>query len=193
MRATPSSTATIAFLFATVVASLAPLAGQFDDKRQPAIEGFPGWPAQYEGRQLVALPLTSLEEIFARDFPGRIGRFHDGRRVIIVRWVNAPTRRLHPATDCFRGSGYGVTPIAVRRDAAGRSMSCFRADRELNAMTVCEVIYDDRIGGQSWPDVSAWYWHALFDSNSSSWWSYTVTETIPIRNFVPHGRKAFTL
>lgn len=78
----------------------------------------------------MALPLTSLEEVFAHDFSGRIGRFQDGRREIIVRWVNTPTRRLHSATECFRGSGYGVTPLPARRDAAGRSMSCFRANRE---------------------------------------------------------------
>lgn len=169
------SKTTLAFFIAAVLgAALAPLASHVDQRAQAAADSFPGWPAGYEERELTALPLTSLEEVFARDFPGRVGRFWDGRRELIVRWVAEPTRRLHSAADCFRGSGYNVTPVPVRKDAAGRSMGCFRASRGPESLTVCEVIYD--ANARSWSDVSAWYWHTLFDSTRAPWWSYVVAE-----------------
>jgi len=71
------------------------------------------------------LPLSSLEENFAGDFPGRTG--------------------------------------------------CFRAQRGDERFTVCELIHDSA-GGASWPDVSAWFWHAWFAPARSSWWSYVVAE-----------------
>src|SRR5262249_19477717 len=39
-------------------------------------------------------------------------------------------------------------------------------------LKVCELIRDER--GQNWPDVSAWYWHALLGWTHSPWWSVVV-------------------
>ena len=144
-----------------------------------ANENFPGWPVSYEGSELTELPLTQREAAFVQDFPGRVGRFSDGRREIIIRWVGAPTRRLHPAADCFRGSGYSVTPMPVRKDAAGAAMSCFRASQfrandGADILMVCELIRDER--GESWPDVSAWYWSGMLGTSSAPWWSFVVAE-----------------
>jgi hypothetical protein len=136
---------------------------------------FPGWPTHYEGRTLVALPLTPRETAFLRDFPGRVGRFSDGEREIIIRFVGAPSRRLHAAADCFRGSGYSVTPLPARRDASGATMGCFRATLNGASMIVCEVIRDDR--GDSWSDVSAWYWDGMLRASPPPWWSFVVAET----------------
>jgi hypothetical protein len=108
------------------------------------------------------------------DFPGRVGRFSDGRREIIIRWVGAPTRRLHPAADCLRGSGYTITPLPGRTDAAGATMGCFRARHGADSMTVCELIRDQR--GASWPDVSAWYWNGMLGTSPAPWWSFVVAE-----------------
>ena len=124
---------------------------------------FPGWPTHYEGRALTELALTQRELAFVRDFPGRVGRFSDGSREIIIRWIGAPTRRLHPAADCFRGLGYSVTPLPVGKDATGAAMGCFRASHGADHLTVCEVIRDQR--GGSWPDVSAWYWDGLLGAS----------------------------
>ena len=68
-------------LVACFTAALVPLLG----KAAPADPGaeFPGWPPQFEGRDLRPLPLTSREREFAQDFPGRIGRFTDGEREIM--------------------------------------------------------------------------------------------------------------
>lgn len=162
----------LAFLLAVVCAAMAPLLANGRGSAGIASSGFPGWPAHYEGRALTELPLTQREVAFTRDFPGRVGRFTDGRGEIIIRWVNTPTRRLHPAADCFRGSGYSTTPLPVRRDATGAAMGCFRASHRADDLTICEVIRDER--GETWPDVSAWYWHAIFGSSPAPWWSFVV-------------------
>lgn len=147
---------------------LRPVAATADD-------GFPGWPQSYEGAALTALPLTARETALARDFPGRIGRFSDGRREIVLRWVSEPTRRLHPAADCFRGLGYAIVPIALRRTSDGAGMGCFRAKGTAGEHTVCEGLRSAS-GRASWSDVSAWYWETLFDGRSGPWWSVVVAE-----------------
>jgi len=162
------------FLAAALVAAMSPLLARGGDAASAANTNFPGWPATYEDRALTQLPLTSREAAFVRDFPGRVGRFSDGRREIIIRWVGAPTRRLHPSADCFRGSGYSITPLPVRKDATGAAMSCFRASHGADTLTVCELIRDER--GASWPDVSAWYWSGLLGGSAAPWWSFVVAE-----------------
>ena len=164
----------LAFLLAAVAATIAPLIDKVVGASSGTDTSFGGWPTHYEGLALTELPLTQREIAFTRDFPGRVGRFTDGRREIIIRWINAPTRRVHPAADCFRGSGYRTTPLPIRRDEAGDAMGCFRASRRADDMTICEVIRDGR--GETWPDVSAWYWHAMFSSSPGPWWSFVVAE-----------------
>jgi hypothetical protein len=161
-----------AFVLAAISAALAPLFARTSDT--VFAKDFPGWPTHYEGRALTELPLTQREVAFVRDFPGRVGRFSDGRREIIIRWVGAPTRRLHPAADCLRGSGYAITPLPARTDAAGAAMGCFRARHGADSMTVCELIRDQR--GASWPDVSAWYWNGMLGASPPPWWSFVVAE-----------------
>jgi hypothetical protein len=160
------------FLLAALAAALAPLFARTGDTA--AAKNFPGWPTHYEGRALTELPLTQRELAFVRDFPGRVGRFSDGRREIIIRWVGAPTRRLHPAADCLRGSGYTITPMPAKTDATGAAMGCFRARHGTERMTVCELIRDQR--GASWPDVSAWYWNGMLGASPAPWWSFVVAE-----------------
>jgi hypothetical protein len=163
-----------AVLVAAAAAAFAPLVARPGGAASAAEGAFPGWPMQYEGHALTELPLTSRELAFVRDFPGRVGRFSDGRREIIIRWVGAPTRRLHPAADCFRGSGYGVTPLPVGKDATGAAMGCFRASHGADVLMVCELIRDEH--GTSWPDVSAWYWNSMLGASPAPWWSFVVAE-----------------
>ncbi|HEY6255545.1 MAG TPA: hypothetical protein VIY51_07090 [Xanthobacteraceae bacterium] len=164
-----------AFLIAAMAAAVAPLLRWGNDAATAVGKDFPGWPRQYEGHALTQLPLTQREATFVRDFPGRVGRFTDGRREIIIRWVGAPTRLLHSAADCFRGSGYSIAPMPVRRDIAGAAMGCFRASHQADRLMVCEVIRDAR--GESWPDVSAWYWNAMLSVSAAPWWSFVVAES----------------
>jgi hypothetical protein len=53
-------------------------------------------------------------------------------------------------------------------------MSCFRASLRDEHLRVCELIRDGQ--GASWPDVSAWYWNAIFGSRQGPWWSFVVAE-----------------
>jgi len=161
-----------ALLLAAAAAALAPLI----ERSNGAAAGapFPGWPTEYEGWVLSELPLTQKEAAFVQDFPGRVGRFTDGSREIIIRWVGAPTRKLHSAADCFRGSGYGITPVAARKNSDGSTMGCFRATLRGASMMVCEVIRDER--GGSWSDVSAWYWDGMLHSSAPPWWSFVVAQ-----------------
>jgi hypothetical protein len=162
-----------ALLLAATAAALAPLI-EHSNGAAVASAPFPGWPAEYEGRALIELPLTQRETTFVQDFPGRVGRFTDGSREIIIRWVGAPTRKLHSAADCFRGIGYGITPVAARKGSDGSTMGCFRATLRGASMTVCEVIRDER--GGSWSDVSAWYWDGMLRASAPPSWSFVVAQ-----------------
>ncbi len=130
------------------------------------------WLTSFQGKSLTRLPLSTVEERFAARFPGQIGRFTDGRRHIIVRVIQGPTRMLHPAADCFRALGYGVELPRVMEDATGITWSCFAAERDGRTRTVCERIYDAQ--GQSWTDVSSWYWAAMLGRTGRPWYALTV-------------------
>ncbi len=114
------------FALAVLAAAIAPMIAPRTMAQAKLAAGFPGWPQTFEGRSLTELALTKREIAFAEDFPGRIARFSDGRREIILRWVALATRRLHPASDCFKGLGYSITPSAMQHAASGNPMSCFR-------------------------------------------------------------------
>ena len=162
-----------AFGLAALAAALVPLLPSRSQTAAADVR-FAGWPVAYEGRALAEMPVSQREIAFARDFPGRIGRFSDGKREIIIRWVGVPTRRLHSAADCLRGIGYSIVPQPARRDVDGHAMGCLRASREADVMTVCEVIRDAQ--GAAFPDVSAWYWNALFGATQGPWWSFVIAE-----------------
>lgn len=140
-----------------------------------SLASFPGWPTTFEGRPLQALPLAEREAGFIRDFPGRIGRFSDGRREIIVRWVIEPTRRLHPSADCIRGLGYRIAPADSEHDALGRRWSAFLAIKGEQTLHVRELIAG--ADGRSWSDVSSWYWPAALGRAAGPWWAFTVADS----------------
>lgn len=131
----------------------------------------PEWPARFRGRELIRLPLSPAETRWLRDFPGAAARFTDGERELLIRRVEQPTRRLHPAADCFKGLGYRVGKSEIR-EIEGDYWSCFTARRDGAAREVCERIHDER--GGAWTDASAWYWHALPRHGRGPWWAVTV-------------------
>ena len=163
---------TICLLAASI--PLLPLQSRQSSAANPRI-AFSGWPAELEGRSLRPLPLTEREQRFGRDFPGHIGRFTDGRREVIIRWVTEATRKLHPASDCFEGVGFRVQPLPLHVDEQGTRWSSFTATRGNERLHVRERIYTDT--GESWPDVSSWYWAALRETSAGPWWAITVAET----------------
>ena len=166
--------ARLCFTVCMTIALLLPLLG-VTAGHGTALQGTRGqaiWPTSFQGRSIVPLPLSAVEQRFAAQFPGRIGRFSDGRSNIIVRLVEQPTRLLHPAADCFRGIGYRVGRAQVRVDDDGQSWSCFKVEKGGQQRMVCERIYDAQ--GGAWTDVSSWYWAAALGKTQGPWWAVTV-------------------
>jgi hypothetical protein len=158
------------FVIACVLAAIVPLAPSLQAAKH-ADRGFPGWPTHFEGRALTRIGLSEREQAFAKGFPGRMAAFTDGRRTILFRWVAKETRKLHSSWDCFRGSGYSVSPPHLRKYETGRLWGAFRATRGPETLHVSERISDD--SGKFWTDVSAWYWAALLGKSPGPWWAVT--------------------
>ena len=66
----------VVVVIAVLVAAFAPLAARSGGEGANAgSDGFPGWPATYEGRALEALPLTAREASFIKGFPAALAGF----------------------------------------------------------------------------------------------------------------------
>ena len=160
-------------LLLVVSAALPLLSAPQVDRVAPHVE----WPQDWDGRALRPLALGDVEQRFAARFPGAIGRFTDGQRVLVLRQVNAPTRMLHPAADCFRGLGYRVGATRLERDAQQRLWRCFEAQAaDGSRLRVCERIAGE--DGSAFIDPSSWYWAASLGRSSGPWQAVTVVEAL---------------
>ena len=149
----------------------------FLEPSSPAGGGPPKpWPTRFEGQAIVPLAAAPEDRLLAKSFPGHVARFSDGRRQIVLRQVDAPTRRLHPARDCFRAVGYAIGPSPMRVAPRGGPAACFTATRGGRTLRVCEQILG--ADGASWPDVSSWYWPALTGTSRGPWLASLTVETI---------------
>lgn len=168
----------ILFILACVWAALIP----FRSGSHGAAAGStaaPSWPTHWEGRPLRPLPLTAQETGFAAAFPGSMARFTDGSVEILFRRVDAPTRKLHPSSDCLRASGYSIKPLPAETAAHGGAWSCFLAKRKGESLRVRErVVTGNGAAGPSWTDVSSWYWNALWGGTQGPWTAITVSVRI---------------
>lgn len=161
------------WLLATMVlAAIAPWFASHPGGARAAAAALPAWPHEFEGRPLTPVALTAEQNQFLGDFPGAAARFSDGERDILMRWVTQPTRRLHPAEDCYRGWGFEVAPAKIRADRDGRRWRCFEVTRDGAARQVCEQIRDDE--GTHYTDVSSWYWDATLQKTQAPWLVVTV-------------------
>lgn len=162
----------IIFLLACVFAFIAPFWGQKSANtiQTKSVE----FPKTFADRQLQELELTEREKYFLEDFPGNVKRFTDGEREIIIRFVTEATRKLHPSSDCFSAIGYQIKPLPLKIDEKNNRWSCFSAKKDGDNLKVCERIYTET--GESWTDVSAWYWSALSAVNANGYWAITVAE-----------------
>ena len=142
------------------------------------------WPTQWDGAALRPLALSDVEHRFAQRFPGQIARFtDDAARIFVMRHVTQPTRMLHPATDCFRATGYRIEHARLERDGQQRLWRCFEARRGDKAglghaqqLRVCERI--ESAAGESHTDASSWFWSATLGSSSGPWRAITVVEAL---------------
>lgn len=144
-----------------LVAALLPLAVP---KRAAPAKPDVDWPETFEGRPLV----RGEDRIPAGDaFPGSLAQFSDGTRQILFKAVSRPSRRVHPAADCYRGSGWRIHPAPLHIDGDGRHWSAFDASRQGRTVQVRELVTDS--DGKSWSTISAWYWSAVFDRTRPPW------------------------
>ena len=164
-----------AFVALCALAALLPKIGA--DTHAGETGTFPGWPTEWDGEALHQIPLTARELEFNRNFPGRIAKFTDGRRELILRGVTQGTRQLHGSADCFRGMGYSVSPQPGVIDGKRATWSSFDAERGDRRLHVRERITDHR--GGEWTDVSAWYWSVLLGQTTGPWLAITVAESAP--------------
>ena len=164
-------------LASMVLAAIAPLFAAHHGRAHPAAMALPAWPHEFEGRPLIPVALTAEQKKFLGDFPGAAARFSDGERDILLRWVAQPTRRLHPAEDCYRGWGFAVAASRIRADRDGRRWRCFEVTREGVTRQVCEQISDAE--GANYTDVSSWYWDATLQRTQAPWLVVTVASTSP--------------
>ncbi len=161
------------FVLLALMAALSPLVPEPGGAARPDAAS---WPASFDGRKLLPLPPAAEDRILARRFPGQVARFSDGRRQIVLRRLDSATRRLHPASDCYRAIGYGIEPAPMRMVAGQGPASCFVARRGGRAFLVCEQVRDP--AGRSWPDISSWYWAALLGSSRGPWLASLTVERI---------------
>lgn len=143
----------------------------------------PDWPSHYQGTPLKRLELTAQEERFLGSFPGYMAKFTDGQRELHLRMVRRPTRMLHPISDCLRGAGYSIGRRFLEQDRWENTWGCVGASKNALNLKVCERIYDEN--GNSWSDVSAWYWtNAWQEQPAKIWWSVAVVETCAERGCI---------
>jgi len=135
------------------------------------------WPREWDGAPLRPMALSEVEQRFAVRFPGAIGRMTDGTQTIVMRAVDAPTRMLHPAADCYRALGFRIEQARLERDAQVRLWRCFVAQRHgVKKFRVCERIVDAE--GAAFTDTSAWYWAAASGQSRGPWQAVTVARPL---------------
>jgi hypothetical protein len=139
-------------------------------------EAFPGWSAGPVSPDWEKLTPSARDARFSKDFPGETGIFSDGTTTYVVRWLDHPTRRLHPASDCLRALGYDIIPRPLREKADGTLWSTCEAVRDGATVRVHERMLG--ADGRGWTDVSTWFWHASLGRATGPWWA--VTEITPI-------------
>lgn len=135
--------------------------------------GFPGWPVQFEGESIAEEPLSEFEKGFAKSFPGKIGRFRAGRRIVILRWTTRLTHRVHGAAYCLEATGWKIEPRPLEARADG-VWSAFRATQGGKTLHVREQARD--VSGATFADVPAWFFSALLGRSVGPWWIVTVAE-----------------
>ena len=177
------------FVAALAAAGMAPwiheaTAGDRGDASIADTAPFPGWPATWEGRDLVPVPLTEAEQSFAAGFPGRVAVFRTAEgpwsRRLIFRWVTRPTRKLHSSADCLRASGFTLEERPSERAETGGGDRWSRWEAYDSAdpgrFQVREQLWAQGDPTENWAEVSVWFWDAALGNSQGPWWALTVIE-----------------
>lgn len=132
------------------------------------------WPDCFEGQPLTMLPMTVVEHQFAKDFPGQVASFRCDDQQVILRYITRATRKVHPAADCFRASGYHIGDVKIHTDPNQAHWSGCQVSRAGKSFFVRERIVKIGCLSNEWTDASSWYWHALTHSEQGPWLAITV-------------------
>ena len=134
---------------------------------------FPGWPKTFDGEVLAEDSQSEREYMFAKYFPGKIGRFSAGHRTVILRWTTRPTHRVHGAAYCLRATGWNIEALPLEEGGNG-AWSAFRATRGDDTLIVREQVRS--ADGTTFADVPTWFFNAFFGRSAGPWWIVTVAE-----------------
>lgn len=168
------------YVLLCAAAALIPLWPSASPQQASHTTAFPGWPAQFEGKSLTPVPLSPRELRFYRDFTGRIAKFTDGKRQIVMRWSDTATHKFHLSERCYEAIGYKITATPLTLDSSGHRWRTFAATLPRNGayVKVYELIYDS--SGHEWTDEAAWRWACFWKHTRPPWWSITVAEPEPL-------------
>jgi hypothetical protein len=132
------------------------------------------WPETFQDRPLMKIGLSETEREYIENFPGTMERFTDGEREVVIRQIVAPSRKVHPVSDCLKGSGYSVSPLPISVAPDGTLWGCVVAVRGVTKKKICERITD--MDGQSWTDPSSWYWAAILGRTEGPWQAVVIEQ-----------------
>lgn len=118
--------------------------------------------------------LTSKEAKFYSNFPGYISKFHGPKEEFIFRTIYKPTRMVHSSLECFAGTGYTISDQGIVQDNHKRLWRQFKAKKDKTLFLVQEQIFDQH--GNSWTDLSQWYWNCLFQKTFGPWHTVTIVK-----------------
>ena len=161
---------------ALLAAAILVLLASFFSKSQPPHPlPEPQLLTSYQGIPVTRVALNKAEETFYRDFPGTIAVYQTGQHKLIVRQINRATRKLHPASHCLRAEGFGTGSETVVKDEDGVAWLSYSITRHGEIFHVKEHITCPT-SGRSWPEISAWFWHAFLNPSDGPWEAVTVIE-----------------
>jgi exosortase/archaeosortase family protein len=169
----------ISYCVVCVIAALMPFMPGSANPHDVAVQVDPRI-AGLDLHKLVEVPLASREKEFQTHFPGTITKYSDGKSEFILKNVYAPTRQLHPVSDCLRGSGYDIELRSIETDKDGIAWTTMLARKDRETLMVKERILDSR--GSSWTGVSDWYWAASLNRTRGPWLSITKVDRVSPAN-----------
>jgi hypothetical protein len=129
------------------------------------------WPEPF--RSMREDKLSDTERRFAEGV--QVGHFQQDGRQWLVRWIRDASRRVHPAEECYRATGWSVRPRPAQLSSGGDvgllgrqlKWGCCAARRGVASVEVCQTIIDN--SGRSWSDVGSWWWSAAFGRSEGPW------------------------
>lgn len=152
------------------------LASFFSKNQTPQPLAEPQHLTNYQGVPATRLTLNEAEQTFYREFPGTIAVYEVGNAKLIIRQVNRATRKLHPASHCLRAEGFAIGEETIIEDREGRRWLSYPITRHGETFQVLERITCPA-SGRSWPEITAWFWHAFFHPGDGPWEAVTVIST----------------